>query len=115
MSNLSLFALVLILLGGLVPTGARAFCIVNQTDVPLHAESLGSDGFAVDIPAADRACCAAGQCTAPTTLLVVSGYVPVTEGRPGWQAECRARIAPGGQVTVIGTLKKITCNVGGGS
>ncbi|CCQ75563.1 hypothetical protein [Magnetospira sp. QH-2] len=90
-------------------SGAHAFCVTNGIKGSLHVESLGSDGFVADIVPMAQTCCPTSQCAKPTTLLIVSGYVPVAEGRPGWTAECRAKVKPGNTISVTGSVKKITC------
>ncbi len=100
---------------GAAPKPAGAFCVSNQSNVPIHAQSLSAPGFEGDIAPKQHLCCADKKCTAKssqrTQVLVVTGYVPVTKkkGRPGWKAECRAKVKTDEWVEVKGTLAKISC------
>lgn len=106
-----------LLVFGIVSTSvdAAAFCISNQAKTSLHGQSLDSQNFQADIPPGKQACCA--TCVNPkrrdwTNLLIVSGYVPVTqESQPGWQAECRIKTPATGHVVVTGDISQISCKV----
>ncbi|MEK9754434.1 MAG: hypothetical protein VW338_14670, partial [Rhodospirillaceae bacterium] len=80
------------------PTPANAFCVANETNVKIHAQSLSAPGFEGDIQPKQHLCCPDKKCMGKTAercqVLVVTGYVPVTKqkGRPAWKAECRAKV-----------------------
>lgn len=107
--------LVLFILAAAWPTDGRAFCVTNGGTAALHAESLSPSGFVADVPPGGRTCCTASGCVKDgrAVLLIVTGYVPVAEGRPGWVAECRATVDPTSTVTVTGDKHRIACEVGG--
>lgn len=98
------------------PTPAGAFCIANDSNVQIHAQSLSAPGFEGDIQPKQHLCCTDKKCMGKSAdrsqVLVVTGYVPVTKqkGRPGWKAECRAKVKMDEWVEVKGTLNKISCN-----
>ncbi|MBF0425656.1 MAG: hypothetical protein HQL66_07545 [Magnetococcales bacterium] len=97
-----------------VPLAASAYCLENATAVPLHAQSLDSGVFTVDIPPGEERCCRAATCVGgnrPDSLvLIVTGYIPVGQARqPGWHAECRVRLQPEGRVVVRGEVTQIRC------
>jgi hypothetical protein len=97
------------------PTPANAFCVANETNVKIHAQSLSAPGFEGDIQPKQHLCCTDKRCMGETAersqVLVVTGYVLVTKqkGRPGWKAECRAKVKMDEWVEVKGTLNKIAC------
>ncbi|MBF0455894.1 MAG: hypothetical protein HQL72_13895 [Magnetococcales bacterium] len=89
-----------------------AFCVQNDSEAPLFARSLDSTKFQVDIPPGEKKCCV--KCVNPqrdkTTLLIVSGYVPVSRNsQPGWQGECRVKTKETGNITVTGSLEELHC------
>jgi len=94
---------------------ASAFCVANQTKVKIHVQSLSAPGFEGDIEPNKQLCCNGDACVSKkskrTQVLVVTGYVPVTKqkGRPGWKAECRAKVSMDEWVEVKGALNKISC------
>ncbi len=98
------------------PKPASAFCIGNDSNVQIHAQSLSAPGFEGDIQPKQHICCTDKKCMGKSAdrsqVLVVTGYVPVTKqkGRPGWKAECRAKVKMDEWVEVKGTLNKISCN-----
>ena len=97
------------------PGDAKAFCVANASKVKIHAQSLSTEGFKGEVDPKMHLCCADKKCVSPKTkrvqVLVVTGYVPVTKkkGRPGWKAECRAKVKMDEWVEVKGALNKITC------
>ena len=98
-----------------VPKPANAFCVSNQTNVQIHAQSLSAPGFEGDIKPKQHLCCTDKKCVGKSSersqVLVVTGYVPVTKqkGSPGWKAECRAKVKMDEWVEVKGALNKISC------
>jgi hypothetical protein len=94
---------------------AHAFCVANSSKVKIHAQSLSASGFEGDIAPNGHLCCTGKNCVNKKAkrarVLVVTGYVPVTKkkGRPGWKAECRAKVKMDEWVEVKGSLKKISC------
>ncbi|MBF0109715.1 MAG: hypothetical protein HQL76_11110 [Magnetococcales bacterium] len=97
------------------PIEAGAFCLVNDTDVPVHGQSLDSTPFEADLAPGATVCCddclQNGQSIA--SLLVVTGYVPVSQNsQPGWLAECRTRVTARGQIVVTGSASQIFCIAG---
>jgi hypothetical protein len=96
------------------PTPASAFCIGNDSNVQIHAQSLSAPGFEGDIQPKQHLCCTDKKCMGKSAdrSQVLTGYVPVTKqkGRPGWKAECRAKVKMDEWVEVKGTLNKISCN-----
>ncbi len=92
-----------------LPATVHAFCLVNETAVELHAQSLDSQRFERDVAAGGKMCCPACK-RQRTTLLIVTGYVPVSgNSQPGWRAECRARVDRSQTVVVSGGLNRIVC------
>ena len=117
MTGLLRYALpVLALLAVLWPSDGGAFCVSNGSDTEVHAESLSPPGFVADIPAGGSACCGKADCVknGSAMLMLVTGYVPVSEGRPGWTAECRVKVSAKAAVEVVGSRKAITCKANGG-
>ena len=98
------------------PGVGRAFCVANASNTTVHAESLSPEGYVADIAAGTQSCCKAAGCVkgGRVDLLLVTGFVPVVEGRPGWTAECRIKAGPKQTVTVRGARKHITCEASGG-
>jgi hypothetical protein len=100
---------------GLLPKPAGAFCVSNASSTKIHAQSLSTPSFEGDIQPKQHLCCTdkscVGKSSAGTQVLVVTGYVPVTKkkGRPGWKAECRAKVKMDEWVEVKGALNKIAC------
>ncbi|MBF0146207.1 MAG: hypothetical protein HQL84_09245 [Magnetococcales bacterium] len=99
----------------MVPVGADAFCLVNDTNVSIHGQSLDRTAFEADIAPGGSVCC--DDCLknnqSIASLLVVTGYVPVSQNsQPGWNAECRTRVSAQGQVIITGTASQIFCIVG---
>jgi len=99
------------------PSDSQAFCVANNSQVQIHAQSLNSKGFDADIKSKAQACCTAKTCISKKTkkaqVLVVTGFVPVTKkkSRPGWKAECRAPVKMNEWIDVKGTQNKISCKV----
>ncbi len=94
--------------GGAGP--AAAFCFENLTDTPVHLEALAPNGFVADVAPGGRACCDGAACSeSPVPVLVVTGFVPVAEGRPGWTAECRIEVRTGDLVRMRGDENRISC------
>jgi len=97
------------------PKPAEAFCVANGATAKIHVQSLSTPGFEGDIEPKKHMCCTEKSCVTKSTkraqVLVVTGYVPVTKkkGRPGWKAECRAKVRMDEWVEVKGALNKISC------
>ena len=97
------------------PKPAQAFCVGNDASAKIHVQSLSAPGFEGDIEPKKHMCCTDKNCVSKSTkrtqVLVVTGYVPVTKqkGRPGWKAECRAKVQMDEWVEVKGALNKISC------
>ncbi|MBF0135367.1 MAG: hypothetical protein H7833_01410 [Magnetococcus sp. DMHC-1] len=96
-----------------MPVLAGAYCIENTTSVPLHIQSLDSGVFTADAAPGGQTCCQEAECIGnkrPDTLvLIVTGYVPVGQVKPGWHAECRIRLQSGSRVQVRGNKERIEC------
>lgn len=93
---------------------AGAWCVSNGSDQPVHVQALDASGFETDIPPGGQGCCDAQACQEHpfSTVLVVTGYVPLAQGRqPGWKGECRARVPREGAIAVSGQLRAIRCQV----
>ncbi|MCB2102155.1 MAG: hypothetical protein KDE22_14860 [Rhodobacterales bacterium] len=86
---------------------ARAFCLTNGADVPVHVMALDASGFEADLPPGRDLC---QDAAGPTQILAVTGYVPLAPGRrPGWRAECRIRLAPDGAARITGHRDALAC------
>ena len=92
-------------------------CVLNQTKASLHVLALDASRYEADVKPGSRLCCGSKACKSlkkgkATSLLIVTGYVPVAkEQRPGWKAQCKAKPNPGQTVVVTGNTTKISCTV----
>ncbi len=114
MNRRMLIAAMAVLAATLGAEEARAFCFENRAAAAVHVEALAPNGFVADLAPGQTACCAGGTCAAgPVPILLMTGYVPVTKGRPGWSAECRVRVRAGDRITVRGNESRISCAADG--
>jgi hypothetical protein len=114
MAKITKIGLALLALIGvaLTATDGWAFCIQNQTATALFARSLDSTKFQVNIGPGEQQCCSdcINRSRGQTTLLIVSGYVPVSKNsQPGWQGECRVKTNQDRKITVTGSISKLKC------
>lgn len=110
----ALFALVLSLPLFTIADEAGAYCINNNSTAAVHVQALDAPGFEADIKAGDKTCCDEKSCLnrkgSGATLLAVTGYVPVKGGgRPGWKADCRAKVSAKGTLDIMGDVETLTC------